>query len=242
MLSVVIGPTSCWAPAPADHGTAGLFRPRCASISQGWPDARADLGALTLTATACQCWRPSRSARTASGPRTPTSAARTAGAIPRPLGAVTAGRRPLANRGPTRRRYLEPATGHRLSVDTAIIFGHGAGVHPNLARRPSRRTDGAAVSGDNPLPAALRLLPPSTGDHAGPADCIVGICGAAGRTQKCRYSRAGSVPRWPDVSEVTHEATGTRAVTGAPRPAWLDRCGDEPARDRGGSGPSQRTR
>ncbi|MGA7052468.1 MAG: 2-succinyl-5-enolpyruvyl-6-hydroxy-3-cyclohexene-1-carboxylic-acid synthase [Mycobacterium sp.] len=112
-----------------------------------------------------------------------------------------------------------------LSPDTVVIAGHGAGVHPNLARLPTV-AEPTAQSGANPLhPLALSLLRPKQVIMLGRPTLHRPVSTLLADSQVPVYALTTG-PRWPDVSG-NSQATGTRAVaTGAPDPAWLHRCAE----------------
>lgn len=144
---------------------------------------------------------------------------------PEPLGAVTPPGRPAGKPW----TYTPPVTFDQpldidLSVDTVVISGHGAGVHPNLAALPTVAEPTAPRSGDNPLhPLALPLLRPQQVIMLGRPTLHRPVSVLLADAEVPVFALTTG-PRWPDVSG-NSQATGTRAVTtGAPRPAWLDRC------------------
>jgi 2-succinyl-5-enolpyruvyl-6-hydroxy-3-cyclohexene-1-carboxylate synthase len=115
-----------------------------------------------------------------------------------------------------------------LSVDTVVIAGHGAGVHPNLAQLPTvaEPTAPSPPSGINPLhPLALPLLRPKQVIMLGRPTLHRPVSALLADPQVPVYALTTG-PRWPDVSG-NSQATGTRAVTtGTPHPAWLHRCAE----------------
>lgn len=120
--------------------------------------------------------------------------------------------------------HLRPATGHRP------VGRHRGHLRAWRWRAPQprgvadrRRTDGAAV-GDNPLhPLALPLLRPQQVIMLGRPTLHRPVSVLLADAEVPVFALTTG-PRWPDVSG-NSQATGTRAVTtGAPRPAWLDRC------------------
>ena len=110
-----------------------------------------------------------------------------------------------------------------LALDTVVIAGHGAGVHPNLAHLPTV-AEPTAPHPANPLhPLALTLLRPRQVIMLGrptlhrPVSALLADPGVA-------VYALTTGPRWPDVSG-NSMATGTRAQpTGEPDPEWLRRC------------------
>jgi len=115
-----------------------------------------------------------------------------------------------------------------LSLDTVVIAGHGAGVHPELAGLPTvaEPTAPAPPSGINPLhPLALPLLRPQQVIMLGRPTLHRPVSALLADPSVPVYALTTG-PRWPDVSG-NSAATGTRAVTaGEPNPAWLRRCAE----------------
>jgi 2-succinyl-5-enolpyruvyl-6-hydroxy-3-cyclohexene-1-carboxylate synthase len=112
-----------------------------------------------------------------------------------------------------------------LTPDTVVIAGHGAGVHPNLAALPTVAEPTAPPS-QNPLhPFALRLVHPQQVIMLGRPTLHRPVSVLLADPSVPVYALTTG-PRWPDVSG-NSQATGTRAVTsGAPNPAWLQRCAE----------------
>ncbi|HEX2283799.1 MAG TPA: 2-succinyl-5-enolpyruvyl-6-hydroxy-3-cyclohexene-1-carboxylic-acid synthase [Mycobacterium sp.] len=112
-----------------------------------------------------------------------------------------------------------------LTLDTVVIAGHGAGVHPNLAALPTV-AEPTAPPADNPLhPFALRLLRPQQVIMLGRPTLHRPVEALLADPRVPVYALTTG-PRWPDVSG-NSQATGTRAVTtGEPNPAWLRRCAE----------------
>lgn len=113
-----------------------------------------------------------------------------------------------------------------LTPDTVVIAGHGAGAQPNLAQLPTV-AEPTSFSGQpvpNPLhPLALPLLRPKQVIMLGRPTLHRPVSALLADPQVPVFALTTG-PRWPDVSG-NSQATGTRAVTtGAPNPAWLDRC------------------
>lgn len=137
-----------------DHGTAGLFRHPGARQHQpgaGRGRTRADLGAQRDLAIG---YVPSVGGRHGCshrqrGPRALRHPLREPLVPdPEPLGAVTPPGRPAGKPW----TYTPPVTFDQpldidLSVDTVVISGHGAGVHPNLAALPTVAEPTAPRSG-----------------------------------------------------------------------------------------------
>lgn len=115
-----------------------------------------------------------------------------------------------------------------VSLDTVVIAGHGAGVHPNLAQLPTVAEPTAPYppSGGNPLhPLALPLLRPKQVIMLGRPTLHRPVSALLADPQVPVYALTTG-PRWPDVSG-NSQATGTRAITaGTPDPAWLRRCAE----------------
>ncbi len=116
-----------------------------------------------------------------------------------------------------------------MSADTVVIAGHGAGVHPNLAQLPTVAepdSDFWASRGPTPLhPLALSLLRPKQVIMLGRPTLHRPVSTLLADSQVPVYALTTG-PRWPDVSG-NSQATGTRAViSGAPDPAWLQRCAE----------------
>ncbi|QNI05606.1 2-succinyl-5-enolpyruvyl-6-hydroxy-3-cyclohexene-1-carboxylic-acid synthase [Mycobacterium kubicae] len=112
-----------------------------------------------------------------------------------------------------------------LSPDTVVIAGHGAGVHPNLAELPTV-AEPTAPAPQTPLhPLALPLLRPQQVIMLGRPTLHRPVSKLLADSELPVYALTTG-PRWPDVSG-NSQATGTRAVTsGAPNPAWLQRCAE----------------
>lgn len=112
-----------------------------------------------------------------------------------------------------------------LSPDTVVIAGHGAGVQPNLAQLPTV-AEPTAPAPANPLhPLALPLLRPKQVIMLGRPTLHRPVSALLADPQVPVFALTTG-PRWPDVSG-NSQATGTRAVTsGAPNPAWLQRCAE----------------
>ena len=112
-----------------------------------------------------------------------------------------------------------------LTPDTVVIAGHGAGVHPNLAKLPTV-AEPTAPPAQNPLhPFALRLVHPQQVIMLGRPTLHRPVSSLLADPSVPVYALTTG-PRWPDVSG-NSQATGTRAVTtGEPNPAWLRRCAE----------------
>ena len=112
-----------------------------------------------------------------------------------------------------------------LTPDTVVIAGHGAGVHPNLAKLPTV-AEPTAPTAENPLhPFALRLVRPQQVIMLGRPTLHRPVSSLLTDPSVPVYALTTG-PRWPDVSG-NSQATGTRAVTtGEPSAAWLHRCAE----------------
>jgi 2-succinyl-5-enolpyruvyl-6-hydroxy-3-cyclohexene-1-carboxylate synthase len=112
-----------------------------------------------------------------------------------------------------------------LTPDTVVIAGHGAGVHPNLAKLPTV-AEPTAPPAANPLhPFALRLIHPQQVIMLGRPTLHRPVSALLADAAVPVYALTTG-PRWPDVSG-NSQATGTRAVTtGEPNASWLNRCAD----------------
>ncbi|OBJ48392.1 2-succinyl-5-enolpyruvyl-6-hydroxy-3-cyclohexene-1-carboxylic-acid synthase [Mycobacterium sp. 1423905.2] len=112
-----------------------------------------------------------------------------------------------------------------VTPDTVVIAGHGAGVHPNLAELPTV-AEPTAPAPQNPLhPLALPLLRPQQVIMLGRPTLHRPVSKLLADAEVPVFALTTG-PRWPDVSG-NSQATGTRAVTsGAPNPAWLQRCAE----------------
>lgn len=110
-----------------------------------------------------------------------------------------------------------------LSLDTVVVSGHGAGVHPELAAVPTV-AEPTAPAVDNPLhPLALDLISPQQAIICGRPTLHRGVSRLLADPNVRVYALTTG-PRWPDVSGNVY-ATGTRAeVTGTPGEAWLKHC------------------
>jgi 2-succinyl-5-enolpyruvyl-6-hydroxy-3-cyclohexene-1-carboxylate synthase len=116
-----------------------------------------------------------------------------------------------------------------LTPDTVVIAGHGAGVHPNLARLPTV-AEPTAPHPANPLhPLALTRVRPRQVIMLGRPTLHRPVSALLADPEIPVYALTTG-PRWPDVSG-NSTATGTRAeISGAPDPDWLRRCADANAR------------
>ncbi|MDA3657732.1 2-succinyl-5-enolpyruvyl-6-hydroxy-3-cyclohexene-1-carboxylic-acid synthase [Mycobacterium xenopi] len=112
-----------------------------------------------------------------------------------------------------------------LSLDTVVIAGHGAGIHPSLAELPTV-AEPTAPPARNPLhPMTLPLLHPQQVIMLGRPTLHRPVEALLADPSVPVYALTTG-PRWPDVSG-NSQATGTRAVTtGTPNPAWLRRCAE----------------
>ncbi|HKP42804.1 2-succinyl-5-enolpyruvyl-6-hydroxy-3-cyclohexene-1-carboxylic-acid synthase [Mycobacterium sp.] len=112
-----------------------------------------------------------------------------------------------------------------LTPDTVVIAGHGAGVHPNLAKLPTV-AEPTAPPAANPLhPFALRLVHPQQVIMLGRPTLHRPVSALLADPSVPVYALTTG-PRWPDVSG-NSQATGTRAVTtGEPNANWLKRCAE----------------
>ena len=126
--------------------------------------------------------------------------------------------------------YVPPVTFDQpldidISPDTVVIAGHGAGVHPNLAKLPTV-SEPTAPPSENPLhPFALRLVRPQQVIMLGRPTLHRPVSTLLADPSLPVYALTTG-PRWPDVSG-NSQATGTRAVTtGEPNANWLKRCAE----------------
>ena len=112
-----------------------------------------------------------------------------------------------------------------VTPDTVVIAGHGAGVHPNLAKLPTV-AEPTAPPAENPLhPFALRLIHPQQVIMLGRPTLHRPVSALLADPSVPVYALTTG-PRWPDVSG-NSQATGTRAVTtGEPNANWLKRCAE----------------
>jgi len=110
-----------------------------------------------------------------------------------------------------------------LTVDTVVIAGHGAGVHPNLDHLPTV-AEPTAPHPVTPLhPLALPALRPRQVIMLGRPTLHRPVSELLADPAVPVFALTTG-PRWPDVSG-NSAATGTRAVvSGAPDPDWLRRC------------------
>ncbi|MBD0020624.1 2-succinyl-5-enolpyruvyl-6-hydroxy-3-cyclohexene-1-carboxylic-acid synthase [Gordonia pseudamarae] len=116
-----------------------------------------------------------------------------------------------------------------LSLDTVVVAGHGAGIHPELAAvptvaEPTVSTPPGGGPGSTPLhPLALDLISPRQAIICGRPTLHRGVSRLLADPDVRVYALTTG-PRWPDVSGNVY-ATGTRAeVTGAPGETWLKHC------------------
>lgn len=116
-----------------------------------------------------------------------------------------------------------------LTPDTVVIAGHMAGRHDNLAGVPTV-AEPTAPAATIPLhPLALPLLAPRQVIMLGRPTLHRPVSALLANPAVPAFALTTG-PRWPDVSG-NSQATGTRAViSGAPDPAWLDRCREANAR------------
>lgn len=116
-----------------------------------------------------------------------------------------------------------------VTVDTVVIAGHGAGVHPDLAHLPTV-AEPTAPHPANPLhPLALTQVRPRQVIMLGRPTLHRPVSALLADPQIPVYALTTG-PRWPDVSG-NSTATGTRAeIFGVADPDWLRRCADADAR------------
>ncbi len=116
-----------------------------------------------------------------------------------------------------------------LTLDTVVIAGHGAGVHPGLAHLPTV-AEPTAPHPTTPLhPLALTQVRPRQVIMLGRPTLHRQVSALLADPGVPVYALTTG-PRWPDVSG-NSTATGTRAeLSGAPNPEWLRRCADVHAR------------
>lgn len=163
---------------------------------------------------------------------------------PEPLGAVTPPGRPAGKPW----TYTPPVTFDQpldidLSVDTVVISGHGAGVHPNLAALPTVAEPTAPRSGDNPLhPLALPLLRPQQVIMLGRPTLHRPVSVLLADAEVPVFALTTG-PRWPDVSGNSQALRpGDQLVLGASNPvrdvalAGLDTRGIRVRSNRGVAG------
>ncbi|MEE4024086.1 2-succinyl-5-enolpyruvyl-6-hydroxy-3-cyclohexene-1-carboxylic-acid synthase [Gordonia sp. PKS22-38] len=112
-----------------------------------------------------------------------------------------------------------------LSLDTVVVSGHGAGVHPALAGIPTV-AEPTAPHADTPLhPLALDSVHPQQAIICGRPTLHRGVSRLLADPAVTVYALTTG-PRWPDVSGNVY-ATGTRVEpTGEPREEWLKECAD----------------
>ncbi|GAB05984.1 2-succinyl-5-enolpyruvyl-6-hydroxy-3-cyclohexene-1-carboxylic-acid synthase [Gordonia amarae] len=110
-----------------------------------------------------------------------------------------------------------------LGLDTVVVSGHGAGVHPELAVIPTV-AEPTAPAPQTPLhPLALDLISPRQAIICGRPTLHRGVSRLLADPNVRVYALTTG-PRWPDVSGNVY-ATGTRAeATGTPGEAWLKHC------------------
>ncbi|MFT4041906.1 MAG: 2-succinyl-5-enolpyruvyl-6-hydroxy-3-cyclohexene-1-carboxylic-acid synthase, partial [Gordonia sp. (in: high G+C Gram-positive bacteria)] len=118
-----------------------------------------------------------------------------------------------------------------LSLDTVVISGHGAGVHPELAGIPTI-AEPTVPRPPNPLhPLALGSLRPQQAIICGRPTLHRGVSRLLADPD-VRVFALTTGPRWPDVSGNVY-ATGTRAEpAGEPCEEWLTACAEIEARVR----------
>ena len=116
-----------------------------------------------------------------------------------------------------------------ITVDTVVIAGHGAGVHPDLAHLPTV-AEPTAPHPMTPLhPLALTQVRPRQVIMLGRPTLHRPVSALLADPQIPVFALTTG-PRWPDVSG-NSTATGTRAqISGAPDRDWLRRCADADAR------------
>jgi len=116
-----------------------------------------------------------------------------------------------------------------VALDTVVIAGHGAGVHPNLAHLPTV-AEPTAPHPANPLhPFALAAVRPRQAIMLGRPTLHRPVSALLADPEIPVFALTTG-PRWPDVSG-NSTATGTRAaISGVPDPQWLRRCADADAR------------
>ena len=110
-----------------------------------------------------------------------------------------------------------------IGIDTVVIAGHGAGVHPNLAHLPTVAEPTAPHPATPLHPLALTVLRPAQVIMLGRPTLHRPVSALLADPAIPVYALTTG-PRWPDVSG-NSAATGTRArTTGTPDPDWLRRC------------------
>ena len=116
-----------------------------------------------------------------------------------------------------------------VTLDTVVIAGHGAGVHPDLAHLPTV-AEPTAPHPVTPLhPLALTQVRPRQVIMLGRPTLHRPVSALLADPHIPVYALTTG-PRWPDVSG-NSTATGTRAeISGAPTADWLRRCNDADAR------------
>ncbi|MFW0795358.1 2-succinyl-5-enolpyruvyl-6-hydroxy-3-cyclohexene-1-carboxylic-acid synthase [Gordonia sp. CPCC 205515] len=112
-----------------------------------------------------------------------------------------------------------------LSLDTVVVSGHGAGVHPALTNIPTV-AEPTAPHAHTPLhPLALNSIRPQQAIICGRPTLHRGVSRLLADPEVQVYALTTG-PRWPDVSGNVY-ATGTRAEpVGEPREEWLKECAD----------------
>lgn len=112
-----------------------------------------------------------------------------------------------------------------LSLDTVVVSGHGAGVHPALANIPTVAEPTAPHADTSLHPLALDSIRPQQAIICGRPTLHRGVSRLLADPQVRVYALTTG-PRWPDVSGNVY-ATGTRAEpVGEPREEWLKECAD----------------
>ncbi|RVW01391.1 2-succinyl-5-enolpyruvyl-6-hydroxy-3-cyclohexene-1-carboxylic-acid synthase [Rhodococcus xishaensis] len=110
-----------------------------------------------------------------------------------------------------------------ITPDTVVISGHGAAYRAELAELPTVAEPTAPLHGLPLHPLALSQLKPRQAIITGRPTLHRPVSKLLADPAVAVYALTTG-PRWPDVSGNVR-ATGTRAVvSGAPDPAWIDRC------------------
>ncbi|MDL9947994.1 2-succinyl-5-enolpyruvyl-6-hydroxy-3-cyclohexene-1-carboxylic-acid synthase [Gordonia sp. ABSL11-1] len=112
-----------------------------------------------------------------------------------------------------------------LSLDTVVVSGHGAGMHPTLAGIPTV-AEPTAPRAHTPLhPLALGSIRPTQAIICGRPTLHRGVSRLLADPEVTVYALTTG-PRWPDVSGNVW-ATGTRVEpAGEPREEWLKECAE----------------
>lgn len=110
-----------------------------------------------------------------------------------------------------------------LAEDTVVISGHGAGAHPELAHLPTVAEPTAPPAAFPIHPLTLLKVRPRQAVITGRPTLHRAVASLLADPQ-VQVLALTTGPRWPDVSGNVAVTGTSAAVSGAPRPQWLEQC------------------